>query len=387
MTTGWKSARPVRALVALAFIVAGAAAGIAPAWALETTARHAILIDADTGAILFEKAADVPMPPASLTKLMTVYLIFERLKSGKLHMDDKFSVSEKAWRMGGSKMFVKVGDRVSVHDLIQGIIVQSGNDACIVMAEGLAGSEEAFVEEMNRKARELGMVNSTFKNATGWPADGHVMSAHDIAILSLHLIRDFPEYYHFFKEINFTYNGIKQGNRNPLLYKDMGVDGLKTGHTEESGYSLAASAVRNGRRLVLVVNGLSSMNERSSEGARLLDWGFRATETYALFKKGDVVDKADVWLGAAPTVPLVIDRDLKITIPRSDRSQMTVKAIYKNPIPAPVKAGTPIARLVVNLPSRAPVEVPLVAGANVDRLGLFGRLNAAVKYLVWGAPG
>jgi D-alanyl-D-alanine carboxypeptidase (penicillin-binding protein 5/6) len=213
------------------------------------------------------------------------------------------------------------------------------------------------------------------------------MSAHDIAILSLHLIRDFPQYYHFFKELNFTYNGIKQGNRNPLLYKNMGVDGLKTGHTEESGFSLAASAVRNGRRLVLVVNGLSSMNERSSEGGRLLDWGFRETETYALFKKGDVVDKAEVWLGSAPTVPLVIGRDLKITIPRSARDKMTVKAIYKNPIPAPVKAGTPIARLMVNLPSRPPIEVPLVAGADVDRLGLFGRLDAAVKYLVWGAPG
>jgi D-alanyl-D-alanine carboxypeptidase (penicillin-binding protein 5/6) len=387
MMTGWILARPVRVIFALALIAAGTAAGCAPARAIETTARHALLMDADTGTVLFQKAADVPMPPASLTKLMTVYLVFEKLKSGKLSMDDKFSVSEKAWRMGGSKMFVKVGDRVSVHDLLQGIIVQSGNDACVVMAEGLSGSEEAFAEQMNRKARELGLLNSTFKNSTGWPADGHVMSAHDIAILSLHLIRDFPSYYHFFKELNFTYNGIKQGNRNPLLYKDMGVDGLKTGHTEESGYSLAASALRNGRRLILVINGLSNMNERSSESARLLDWGFRETETYALFKKGDVVDKADIWLGAAPTIPLMIDRDLKITMPRSDRDKMTVKAIYKNPIPAPVKAGTPIARLVVNLPSRAPVEVPLVAGANVDQLGLFGRLNAAVRYLVWGAPG
>lgn len=387
MTIGWKNSRPLRGLVALAFVVTAAVAGIAPARALETIARHAYLIDVDTGTVLFQKAADVPMPPASLTKLMTVYLIFEKLKNGTLHMDDKFPVSEKAWRMGGSKMFVKVGDRVSVHDLIQGIIVQSGNDACIVMAEGIAGSEAAFVQQMNQKARELGLLNSHFKNATGWPADGHVMSAHDIATLSLDLIRDFPQYYHFFSEINFTYNGIKQGNRNPLLYKNMGVDGLKTGHTEESGYSLAASAVRNGRRLLLVVNGLSSMNERSSEGERLLDWGFRATQTYALFKKGDVVDKADVWLGAAPTVPLVINRDLKITIPRDDRSKMTVKAIYTNPIPAPIKAGTPIARLVVNLPSQQPIEVPLVAGASVDRLGLFGRLNAAVKYLVWGAPG
>ena len=387
MTTGSRFARPAAVLFALAILAMGAISGAARGQTLETTARHVFLMDADTGTVLFDKAADVPMPPASLTKLMTVYLVMEKLKSGKLSMDDKFAVSEKAWRMGGSKMFVKVGDRVSVHDLLQGIIVQSGNDACVVIAEGLAGSEEAFAEQMTRRAREIGLLNSTFKNASGWPADGHVMSARDIGMLSLHIIREFPQYYAFFKEINFTYNGIKQGNRNPLLYKDMGVDGLKTGHTDESGYSLAASSVRNGRRLILVANGLSSMNERSSESARLLDWGFRETATYALFKKGDTVEKADIWLGAAPSVPLVMDRDLAITIPRNARRDMTVKAIFKNPIPAPVKAGTPVARLVVNLPGRPPIEVPLVAGADVDRLGMFGRLNAAVRYLVWGSPG
>jgi len=387
MTTGSRLARPAAVLFALAVLAMGAITGAARGQTLETTARHVFLMDADTATVLFDKAADVPMPPASLTKLMTVYLVLEKLKSGKLSMDDKFAVSEKAWRMGGSKMFVKVGDRVSVHDLLQGIIVQSGNDACVVMAEGLAGSEEAFAEQMTRRAREIGLLNSTFKNASGWPAEGHVMSARDIGMLSLHIIREFPQYYGFFKEINFTYNGIKQGNRNPLLYKDMGVDGLKTGHTEESGYSLAASAVRNGRRLILVANGLSSMNERSSESARLLDWGFRETATYALFKKGDTVEKADIWLGAAPSVPLVMDRDLTITIPRNARRDMTVKAIFKNPIPAPVKAGTPVARLVVNMPGRPPIEVPLVAGTDVDRLGMFGRLNAAVRYLVWGSPG
>ena len=387
MTTGSRLARPAAVLFALAVLAMGAITGAARGQTLETTARHVFLMDADTATVLFDKAADVPMPPASLTKLMTVYLVLEKLKSGKLSMDDKFAVSEKAWRMGGSKMFVKVGDRVSVHDLLQGIIVQSGNDACVVIAEGLAGSEEAFAEQMTRRAREIGLLNSTFKNASGWPAEGHVMSARDIGMLSLHIIREFPQYYGFFKEINFTYNGIKQGNRNPLLYKDMGVDGLKTGHTEESGYSLAASAVRNGRRLILVANGLSSMNERSSESARLLDWGFRETATYALFKKGDTVEKADIWLGAAPSVPLVMDRDLTITIPRNARRDMTVKAIFKNPIPAPVKAGTPVARLVVNMPGRPPIEVPLVAGTDVDRLGMFGRLNAAVRYLVWGSPG
>jgi D-alanyl-D-alanine carboxypeptidase (penicillin-binding protein 5/6) len=366
------------------FGVSFAAAG---AETISTRARHAVLIDTATDTVLLDKASDVPMPPASMSKLMTIYMVFDRLKSGRVSMDDQFLVSEKAWRKGGSKMFVRVNTRVSVRDLLRGIIIQSGNDACIVIAEGLAGSEEAFAEQMNRRAREIGLTESSFKNATGWPAEGHVMSARDIARLSMRLIKDFPDYYKLFAETEFTYNGIKQGNRNPLLYKNFGADGLKTGHTEASGFGLAASAVRDGRRLLLVVNGLDSMRERSSESARLLDWGFRETAIYALFKKGDVVDRADVWLGVEKSVPLVIDRDLALTMPRRARGDMKAKVVFNNPVPAPVRAGTPIARLVVTAEGQKPLELPLVAGKDIEQLGLFGRLGAAIRHLVYGAAG
>ena len=351
---------------------------------IETPARQAILIDATTGTVLLEKAADVAMPPASMSKLMTIYMVFERLKAGALSLDDKFLVSEKAWRMGGSKMFVMVNTRVSVADLLRGIIVQSGNDASIVIAEGISGSEAAFADEMNRRAREIGLADSTFLNATGWPDEGHVMSARDVATLAGLIIREFPQYYPMFAEKYFSYNGIRQGNRNPLLYKRFGADGLKTGHTEASGYALVASAERKGRRLILVVNGLDSARARSSEAARLLEWGFRETHTYRLFKKGDVVERADVWLGTEPTVPLVIERDLNLTLPRKLRRKMVAKVVYTSPVPAPLLKGTPVARLVVTAPGRDPVEVPLVAGEAVERLGLLGRLGAAVGYLVWG---
>ncbi len=372
--------------IAAAAILLSMAAGTpaAVAQTIETTGKQAFMIDTQTGAVLMEKDANTPMPPASMSKLMTVYMIFDRLKSGRLSLDDKFQVSEKAWRMGGSKMFVMVNTRVSVHDLLRGIIVQSGNDACIVVAEGLSGSEEAFADAMNHKAKEIGLTNSSFKNSTGWPADGHYMSAHDLAVLAMKIINEFPEYYPIFAEKEFTYNKIKQGNRNPLLYKDFGSDGLKTGHTEASGYGLTASAVRNGRRLVLVVNGLSSMRERSSESARLLDWGFRETQNYALFKKGDQVDQAAVWLGNAPTVGLVVDKGVTLTLPRRAREGMKVKLSYTNPLNAPIAKGAQVGRVVISIPGRSDMELPVVAGSDVERLGLFGRLNAALQYLLWG---
>ena len=370
------------ACVALVLALMVAAAPIARA--IETPARQAILVDAATGTVLMEKAAEVPMPPASMSKLMTIFMAFEKLKSGALNLDDKLLVSEKAWRMGGSKMFVMVNTRVSVADLLRGIIVQSGNDACIVIAEAISGSEEAFAEDMTRRAREIGLTDSTFRNATGWPDEGHEMSARDIAAIAGRIIREFPQYYGMFAEKNFTYNGIRQGNRNPLLYKNFGADGLKTGHTEVSGYGLVASAERKGRRLIMVINGLGSVRARSSEAARLLDWGFRETHTYKLFQKGDVVARADVWLGTEPNVPLVIERDLNLTLPRKLRRKMVARVIYKGPIPAPLLPGTPVARLVISVPERDPIEVPLVAGAAVKRLGMIGRLGAAVNYLLWG---
>jgi D-alanyl-D-alanine carboxypeptidase (penicillin-binding protein 5/6) len=311
-------------------------------------------------------------------------MVFERLKSGKLSLNDRFLVSRKAWRKGGSKMFVMVNTRVSVEELLRGIIIQSGNDACVVIAEGISGSEDAFAMLMTRRAKEIGLANSSFKNATGWPAEGHYMSARDIATLSIKLIRDFPEYYSIFAETEYTYGGIRQGNRNPLLYKGFGADGLKTGHTEASGYGLASSVERNGRRLVLVVNGLGSMRARSSESARLMDWGFRETASYALFKKGEEVDTADIWLGEAPQVKLLAGSDLVLTMPRSARRDMKVKAIYRNPVQAPVAAGAAIGRVQIVSPGRKTVEIPLVAANAVERLGPSGRIGAAVQYLIWG---
>jgi len=358
------------------------------AQAIDTTGKQAIMIDLTTGSILLEKDADVPMPPASMSKLMTIYMVFERLKEGRLSLDDKFQVSAKAWRMGGSKMFVMVNTRIKIRDLLRGIIVQSGNDACIVVAEGISGSEEAFAEAMTKRAKEIGLTNSAFKNSTGWPAEGHYMSARDLATLATRLVQEFPEYYGIFAEKDFVYGGIKQGNRNPLLYKTFGkafgADGLKTGHTEASGFGLVASALRKGRRLILVVNGLSSMRERSSESARLLDWAFRETGSYALFKMGETIDHADVWLGDAARVPLLAERDVTITLPQRARRDLKVKLVYKNPIPAPLEKGTTVGKVIISVPGRADVELPVAAGESVGRLGMFGRLSAALKYLIWG---
>lgn len=378
--------------VAVSTIVAGlilallavSAPKIAQAQIIDTTGKQAFMIDLTTGTVLLEKNADQPMPPASMSKLMTVYMVFERLKEGRLSLDDKFQVSEKAWRKGGSKMFVMVNTRVSVRDLLRGIIVQSGNDACIVVAEGLSGSEDEFAAAMTRRAKEIGLTNSVFKNATGWPAEGHHMTARDLATLSSKIINDFPEYYGIFSEKDFKFGGIKQGNRNPLLYGGFGADGLKTGHTEASGYGLTASAERNGRRIVMVINGLSSQGERSSESARLMEWAFRETDSYALFKQGDMVDHADIWLGDAPRVSLVTARDLTVTLPRRSRREMKVKLVYNNPIPAPVEKGAEVGKVVVSIPRRADMEIPVVAGEAVGRLGMFGRLSAALKFLIWG---
>ncbi|MDX1482969.1 MAG: D-alanyl-D-alanine carboxypeptidase family protein [Alphaproteobacteria bacterium] len=363
-------------------IVPGGA--IPTAAAIETTAKQAIMIDAETGAVLLEKNADQPVPPSSMSKMMTVYLVFERLKEKSLSMSDTFLVSRKAWKRGGSKMFVEVGKKVSVADLLRGVIVQSGNDAAIVLAEGLAGDEKSFAAQLNDKGREMGLTNSTFKNASGWPEEGHLMSVRDIATVSLRTIRDFPEYYKIYAEKTFTFNGIRQGNRNPLLYRNVGADGLKTGHTEAAGYGLAASAERNGRRLILVVNGLPSMRARSVESHRLMAWGFREFRNFTLYREGDTVDTADVWLGSAASVPLTVDRDVTLTLPRRARRTAKVVVSYTGPIPAPIRKGTVIAHLNITAPDIKPIRIPLKAGTDVDRLGLGGRLSAALRYLLWG---
>jgi len=357
----------------------------AAAGAVETAAEQAILMDFDTGEVLFEKDADVPMAPASMTKMMTLYLLFQRLRDGAVSLDDTMLVTDKAWKMQGSKMFVEVDKRVRVEDLIRGIVVQSGNDASVVVAEGISGSENHFAEEMTATARELGMVNTTFTNATGWPDPEHLTTARDLAILVERTIRDFPEFYPYYKETTFTYNDIRQGNRNPLLYEEeLGADGLKTGHTQESGYGLAASAMRQDRRLILVAHGMDSMRSRDRESQRLLDWGFREFNNYTLFTAGETVAEAPVWLGRSAKVPMVIRRPLTITLPRKARHSMQVATVYQAPIAAPIEIGAELAKVVITAPGVETIEVPLVAGAKVDRLGFTGRVKAALSYLLWG---
>ena len=356
-----------------------------PAIAIETQAKQAILVDFETGAVLFEKNADESMAPSSMSKLMTIYLVFERLRDGRLSLEDKLSVSTKAWRKGGSKMFVKEGDRVSIEDLIRGVVVQSGNDACIVIAEGLSGDEETFAQEMTERGRELGLENSVFKNATGWPDLGHTMTSRDLTILAKRTVQDFPEFFHYYPEKNFTYNGIPQSNRNPLLYKNVGADGLKTGHTELGGFGLVASAERGGRRLLLVLNGLPSIKARSKESERLLEWGFREFNNYRLYLAGDTVAQAAVWLGDAEEVPLVIENDLVITMPKKSRRKMKVSTRFEEPISAPIRAGQESALLVVSAPGFETLEIPLVAGEGVGRLGALGRVVSALNYLIWGS--
>ena len=352
---------------------------------LESPAARVLLLEASTNTVLLEKNADEPAPPASMSKLMTLYMLFERIADGGISLTDTFSVSEKAWRMGGSKMFVRVNTRVSVEDLIRGIVVQSGNDACIVVAEGLAGTEEVFADEMTRRGREIGLENSTFKNASGWPDTGHEMSVRDLSILAHRLITDFPQYYGYFSEKSFTYNKIRQGNRNPLLYRSVGADGLKTGFTSGSGYGMVASTLRKDRRLILVVGGLGSVNQRARESERLLNWGYREFGNYELFVANDVVSDAYVWLGTSSKVPLVIREDLAITITRKARRSLKVSVVYDGPLAAPIGKGDKVAELRISAPQAEDMTIPLYAGAGVDKLGMFGRLRAAANHLVWGA--
>ena len=354
-----------------------------------TPAKQAYITDFESGKVLFAKDSEVLMKPASMAKIMTVFVVFQRLVEGSLQLDDKFLVSEKAWRKGGSKTFVEVGSRVSVDDLLHGVIVQSGNDAAIVLAEGIAGTEDAFAEEMNYWAQKLGMKQTNFRNSTGWPDPDLQTSAKDLNILTTEMIKRFPankypDLYPIFAKRDFTYNKIKQPNRNPLLYGTSGADGLKTGHTEESGYGLVGSAVRNGRRVVIVLNGMESSKQRSTESRRLVDLIFREYQSYEFFKKGQPVDQANVWLGTSPQVDLVLDAPLKMVLSRSDRQAMEISLQWLDPVPAPIRAGDQIGTLVLSLPDEV-TKLPLRAGQDVDTLGLFNRIGAAVKYLIFGA--
>lgn len=380
------SAVRIRFAAVLAAALA-AVGGVLPARAatIETIAKQAILLDMTTHTVLFEKNADQRMPPSSMSKVMTMYMVFEALKSGRMSLEHTLPVSERAWRMQGSKMFVELHNMIKIDDLIKGVIVQSGNDACIVLAEGLAGSEPAFAELMNKKAKEIGLTNSNLTNATGWPDPNHYMTARDLSVLAERLIKDFPEYYHYYAIRDFQYHGIKQGNRNPLLYRGIGADGLKTGHTDAAGYGLTGSAEREGRRLILVVNGLPSMQARADESARLIEWGFREFNTYALFKAGEAIEQVPVWLGAQEKVPVTVPSDLKATMARTDRPNMKVTLVSNAPVQAPIRKGDPVGKVVITAPGAPAKEVPVVAAEDVERLGFFGRAVAAAKYIVLGA--
>ena len=362
--------------------VATAAVAHAP---VETAATHAFLIDVDTGTVLLNKNADVKMPTSSMSKTVSLYLVFDALKKGQWKLTDELTVSERAWKMQGSKMFIKVGTKVKVEDLIRGTAIPSGNDAVVCLAEGLAGSEEDFVERMNALAKELGMTNSHFMNASGWPVDGHYSTPRDLALLARHLIKDFPEYYHYFAEKDFTYNNIHQPATDPLLGKVDGVDGIKTGHTDIAGYGLISSAQRNGRRLILVINGLPTEKDRASEGARLMEWGFRNFENKKILAQGEEVDQAKVWLGQSETVPLVVDKDVIVVLPFAHRSDMKATVLYKGPVEAPVRKGAVIGKLHIVIPDQAPQDIDLLAGKDVEREGLFGRVASRLHYLLSGA--
>jgi D-alanyl-D-alanine carboxypeptidase (penicillin-binding protein 5/6) len=349
-----------------------------------TLAKQAFMVDPQTSTVLLFKDADKPMHPSSMAKMMTIYILFEELNAGRLKLDTRFRVSERARNMGGSRMFVELGSEVTVEDLIKGMIVLSGNDACVVVAEGLSGNEDSFAERMTAKARELGMTGTVFKNSSGWPAEGQWTTARDLAVLSWRTIEDFPKLYRYYADQNWSYNNIKQDNRNRLLKTVPGTDGLKTGHTEEGGYGQATSTIRDGRRLVLVVNGMTSMAERAQETARLMEWGFRESTNTTVFRAGDAVAEAPVWLGSQDKVPLVVPRPVQITAPSGQTVTPRVVARFDGPIAAPIAKGTKLGTAVVTLPDNRVVEYPLEAGADVPRMGVFGRVTAMIQHYLFG---
>ena len=354
-----------------------------PIGPLDTQARWAFIIDATTGMPLLQKAADELMPPSSLTKMMTAYVVFAALSQNRLRVDQTLPVSEKAWRMQGSKMFVPIGQQVGIEDLIRGMLIQSGNDACIVLAEGLAGSEDQFVVLMNKQAQRLGLTHTQFQNTTGWPDPGHHTSARDVAMLALHLIRDYPQYYHYFSEKDYKYNNIEQGNRNVLVDRGL-ADGLKTGHTDAGGFGLCASSERNGRRVIEVLNGLPSSRARVEEGERLLSWAFANFEDVRLFAKNEPVQAIPVWLGTQRTVPVVSPSDVVLTMPQGWRSRAKIRVDFHAPVEAPVAAGQALAQLVVSGTGLADLQFPLLAGTAVPRLALPNRAIAVLQHAVGG---
>jgi len=353
----------------------------------QISAPYAILIDADSGAVLFEKNADKLNPPASMSKLMTTELVLHTIAQGKLKWDDEMTISENAWRKGGapsggSAMFAALNSRVSVKDLMHGVMIQSGNDACIALAEGIAGSELAFAELMNKRAREIGLTQSRFTNSTGIHEPDHIMTTRELAKLAQHIVKTYPDAYKIYGEREFTWNKVRQQNRNPLLAMNIGADGLKTGHTKEAGYGLVASAVNNGLRLIIVGNGFKTMKERADEMRKLLEWGYRAFEARALFAQGETVGEAKLYGGAQGKVALVSPMPIRLLVPRAMSEKLSARITYSGPVPAPVTKGQPIGTLKVSRGENVVLEVPLQAGEDVGGGTLHQRAFDAMGELV-----
>lgn len=350
----------------------------------DTNARAAWVYDMSTGSMLMEKNADQPLPPASMSKLMTIYMLFEALHEGRVAMDTQFPVSTKARQMKGSTMFLNERDRPTVEQLIKGIIVLSGNDACVVVAEGLAGTEQAFARQMTERGRALGLTQSHFTNASGWPDPEHRMSAHDLGLLAQHLITDFPELYKNFAIEEYAFDNrapANRNNRNPLLGLGIGADGLKTGHTAEAGFGLVGSAVQGDRRIVFVLAGLDSEKARAEEAERIVNWAFRQFTMKTLVPKGETVAEAPVWLGASGRVALTTADGVRVLIPAGAAQGVTAEAVFNGPVEAPITAGQRLGDLVVTIPGAVESRLPLLAAVDVPRAGVLGRLRGAAQRL------
>ena len=382
-----------RPLVVLLTAVLVSACGVTPEparAAYETQARAAILYDITTDTILFEKEADIPLPPASMSKLMTLYMLFEALRDGRVTLDTTFTVSTRARRMGGSTMFLDETDNPSVEDLIKGIVVQSGNDACVVVAEGLAGTEDAFARQMNARAVEIGLRNSTFANSSGWPDPNQRMSMRDLARLATLIITEFPEYYGNFALEEFDFDGRSPSNRfnrNPVLGLGLGADGLKTGHTEEAGYGLVGSALQGDRRIVFVFTGLNSQAERRQEAEAMINWGFRQFIPKTMAKQGDIVAEIPVWLGDHQRVNAVVAEDLRLLVPAIGQDSVETRIEYRTPLEAPIVEGSAIAELVITAPDMPDKRIQLVSDRGVARGGFLPRIRASSTVLFDKAMG
>lgn len=355
-----------------------------PVQAFETQATHAWVYDVTTGTVLMDKGADVAVPPASMSKLMTLNMLFEALRDGRVTPETEFAVSTRAKSMQGSTMFLNEQDRPTVEELIHGMIINSGNDACVAVAEGLSGTEDAFAKQMTDRAAALGMRNSSFANASGWPDPGQRMSMEDLGILSVRLITEFPDHYKVFSQTEYDYKNrspMNRFNRNPLLKLGIGADGLKTGHTEEAGYGLVGSAVQGNRRVVLAITGLKSEKDRAEEAERIVNWAFRQFSMKTIVKGGTQIATADVWLGEAATVGLVAAKDVEKLVPASAQETMSAEVVYSGPLTAPIEQGAQVAELVVHIDGLPDARIPLLAQTTVEKGGFLQHIGTAAKVL------